>query len=418
MVFPYDPNENMFLAGFTYTHTVVELCFQKLEFWMLLTVHLFAAILFKTGHLDAEAHKHSILYLPWSLLGILVALTSFFIVFYTNYCFSRYMELYGYTRDMLASLMEATQELRFRMPIPFPEDDDKALPEHESKVRGARRAILRYLVASMYLFFFYMSGNDISENEYQQLINQGLLYVEEKAWLENFPGHPHSVVLDFALQVASEALGPNRNRHIRAFSRIANFIRRSQVQIDDQIKMPMPFQIFHICSLMLTINFTLWAYGMGMYQTSIATIIFFFTLLIFLGMKELSAALADPFGDDVVDFPLNAWLLVYWKDCHYFLEADAISLIERPENFEGAEPLWVPLPGEEEVFDTNSELIPILGGTFYDPSRALTPAQGRIDTGVDLEAKERMYARRRGAGAGPGGPEGAQAEQASSDSDD
>jgi len=271
-----------------------------------------------------------------------------------------------------------------------------------------------------------MSSNKVSESEYQQLINQGLLHVEEKVWLEQFKGHAHSMVLDWALQVAGEALGANRNRHIRAFSQIANHIRKEQVQIEDAINMPMPFQYFHIMNLMLTINFTLWAYGMGMYWSYIASVIFVFSLLIFLGMKELSAALSDPFGDDVVDFPLNDWIMAYWKDCHHFLEADVLDVVNRPENFEGAAELWTPevanlidvdcddssSEGEDSIYSKEDEQTPFMAQQQVEAS--LGPSNGARSA---PKAKPRMYSLRRGRNGSRQGPEAGQ-EAPDSESDE
>merc|ERR1712187_65853 len=70
----------------------------------------------------------------------------------------------------------------------------------------------------------------------------------------------------------------------------------------------MPFQYFHIMNLMLMLNLALWAYALAIQDSEFAPIIFLFVQLMFQGLRELSVALSDPFGDDATDFPINDWL--------------------------------------------------------------------------------------------------------------
>ena len=114
--------------------------------------------------------------------------------------------------------------------------------------------------------------------------------------------------------------------------------RAIQMEISDILDLPIPFQYFHIMSLMLMVNCTLWSYGMGTYPSYISSVIFFCALLIFMGMRELAAALADPFGEDEVDFPINMWMneairnvqqqLEYEFDLEEELAKEHSSLIE------------------------------------------------------------------------------------------
>jgi len=159
-------------------------------------------------------------------------------------------------------------------------------------------------------------------------------------WLKRYPGSCHSIVLDWLLGVAGLALQSQRNKYLRNFAAIAAGIRQEQIQVEDAVNLPLPYQYFQIMNLMLFTNFSMWAYGMGMYDSWIASFIFVCSLLIFLGMKELSACLSDPFGDDAVDFPLNRWIEESWRAAHFFLESDCPDVTMDPRNFEDAPPLW------------------------------------------------------------------------------
>merc|ERR1712039_32997 len=84
--------------------------------------------------------------------------------------------------------------------------------------------------------------------------------------------------------------------------------------------LPMPFQYFHIMNFMLMLNLVLWAYALACQDSMFAPMIFLFVQLMFQGIRELSTSLADPFGQDDVDFNINSWLLTLYRRVHSLLE--------------------------------------------------------------------------------------------------
>merc|ERR1719506_2751195 len=85
-------------------------------------------------------------------------------------------------------------------------------------------------------------------------------------------------------------------------------IRRCQDDVVEMMELPMPFQYFHIMNLMMMLNLTLWSYSLALEDSYFASLIFVFVQLVFQGIRELSVALADPYGDDEADFPLDEWM--------------------------------------------------------------------------------------------------------------
>merc|ERR1711874_945857 len=83
---------------------------------------------------------------------------------------------------------------------------------------------------------------------------------------------------------------------------------------------PMPFQYFHIMNLMLALNLVLWAYSLGCQDSYFAPVIYAFVQMMFQGIRELSTALSDPFGDDEVDFPVNDWMMTLYAHVYGILE--------------------------------------------------------------------------------------------------
>jgi hypothetical protein len=90
-------------------------------------------------------------------------------------------------------------------------------------------------------------------------------------------------------------------------------LEEAQKKVLDVVRMPVPFQYFHLLNMMISVNVALWAYTMAMTESLLAPISFFFASLIYIGMLELAKELSDPFGRDEVDFPLHIWV-------RYFLE--------------------------------------------------------------------------------------------------
>merc|ERR1719359_493613 len=95
-------------------------------------------------------------------------------------------------------------------------------------------------------------------------------------------------------------------------------------------------------NLMLMLNLGLWAYAFGCEDSYIAPVIFMFVQLMFQGIRELSTGLADPYGDDEVDFPLNDWMTTLYVKVSALLE-DTLDIQEMVPK--GSVP---PLPELEE----------------------------------------------------------------------
>merc|ERR1719426_78250 len=82
----------------------------------------------------------------------------------------------------------------------------------------------------------------------------------------------------------------------------------------------MPWQYFHIMNMMIMLNLILWGYSFALEESYFATLIFVFVAAIFMGIRELSVALADPYGDDAADFPLNEWMNQLYLRVRYLCE--------------------------------------------------------------------------------------------------
>ena len=70
-------------------------------------------------------------------------------------------------------------------------------------------------------------------------------------------------------------------------------VRRVQLDIHDTLKMPLPYQYFHIMNLMLLVNLSVMAISVATFQSRVGSVAFGFMLLIFLGIREMSTGMAD-----------------------------------------------------------------------------------------------------------------------------
>merc|ERR1712232_1221819 len=59
---------------------------------------------------------------------------------------------------------------------------------------------------------------------------------------------------------------------------------------------------------------------MGITNSYFAPVVYFFAAMLFMGMMELGSQLADPFGDDDVDYPVSEWLSECSETCTVLVE--------------------------------------------------------------------------------------------------
>jgi predicted membrane chloride channel (bestrophin family) len=248
-----------------------------------------------------------VLFIDWKIVQVITAMTTFFEVFYTNHVFARYMRLYTLSRGILGSLSNFAFDMRIH-----------AGTTHQALVRLATR----FFLASVFLFFYELNGQ-VSRAEWENLMNNKLLYPEEVQVLQNFKRTQRSlVVLHWAGRVVGEAILSAKapNNVIKGLVDRLISVREQKQQIRDTLMLPMPFQYFHLLNMMVVVNLLLWAYGMGTTQSIFAPVGFFFAELIFCGMMELAGEMSDPFGSDEIDFPLHVWLANALWDTSVVLE--------------------------------------------------------------------------------------------------
>mmetsp|Transcript_42629 Transcript_42629/g.132632 ORF Transcript_42629/g.132632 Transcript_42629/m.132632 type:complete len:361 (+) Transcript_42629:96-1178(+) len=307
----YDPNRGFLRTALSLSNTAIPSVLARFEFWLLFYLHLAIGAAYRLGYI--EDSKGTPFTISWEDMGVISAITTFFQVFYTNACFSRYMNFYNKIKLMLGTLLDYCFELRLHV--------SPQCPQHA-------RLASRQIVASVLLFFYEM--DNVSELEWEELERQGFVKPRETTVLKSLTSQQHSLItLHWSAEAAQEGCKrckANANVMKGLVGRIL-MCRGLQQEVIDDISMPVPYQYFHLLKMMLLVNLVCWAYGMAMTRSIFAPLVYWVCLLIFMGVMELASQLADPFGDDEVDFPVAEWL-------DEFVESVAVLMEFRtPESF-------------------------------------------------------------------------------------
>lgn len=313
MAIEYDTNDGIFITAVRFWGTIIPEVMSGKEFWILLVLNILVRTTRAYGIFDPETFDAD---LPWELTGVTGSLMAFFVCFYNGHQFGRYNMLYDVTQELNEVLIELNSKLRVEIPD-----------------RSVQRKIAKLVLASIYIFYFERTGTGdgggkISKAELYQLWRMELLSDDDIRAVTNHCRHlkSDSVASFLVLQWAIELLmchtedKPAREDMLAGFQTQMYKVRHCQTIVTQTMELPMPFQYFHIMNLMLVLNLVLWAYSLGCQDSYFAPIIYMFVQMMFQGIRELSTSLADPFGEDEVDFDINDWMKRLYCRVHSILE--------------------------------------------------------------------------------------------------
>jgi len=311
MAVTYKPNSGITVAAFRCTSTIIPMVLKEAEFWVLLVFNITVCTLRRLDVFNPETFHVD---LPWSLTGVTGSLMTFFVVFYNGHVFSRYNRLYDQTKGMCENALKVCCMLRVQV------YDDLIMWK-----------VAKWVMSSILMFFFERTnhGEDPgSKINWEQLVVLDLLTKEEVDILRRHCrllgsfAVPTLMVLTWSMELIQRTtVGPEgREDMLAAFYETILKVRSLQVSINDALELPMPFQYFHIMNMMLMLNLLLWAYALGCQDSFFAPVIYAFVQVMFQGIRELSTALSDPFGDDEVDFPVSDWLNNVWAAVYGILQ--------------------------------------------------------------------------------------------------
>lgn len=301
MTIIYDTSRGILRSSLHFRYTVLPLVVLRKDFFLLLSLNVLVTYSRQAGYFNADDYHVE---LALHLTEITGGLMTFFVVFYNGNVFSRYTKLYELTRGMCENSLYVVSML-----------------DKEIRDKSAVRRMARYLLASVLIFFLkaeHKAGQRVtcdphthalSEKRWRQIMALGLVNQEERDMLES---HTHDCgeysIETFLLLHWSLKLYRKHTQRVPELDKTYIAVSRNMEDIVNIMSLPMPFQYFHVMNLMMMLNLNLWAYSLGLDESRFANLIFFFAQLMFQGLRELSVALSDPYGDDATDFPTMEWM--------------------------------------------------------------------------------------------------------------
>jgi predicted membrane chloride channel (bestrophin family) len=302
---PYDTEAGILASAIQIKSTVIPLVIDGPEFWILCILNITICVLRHSGFFDPTYYHIN---LPWGLTSATGSLMTFFVCFYNKHVFERYNTVYDLTKFMEECILQMVSNLRV-----------------STSDREVQRKVAKLLLVSCFMFYYERTGGTeedakegckISKHEYAQLHKIDLLDPLEIKSLERFckryreDSMPSLLLMQWCMQLMRRATPEPTTRDdlLIGFDDKMYELRDAMSDVTNIMDLPMPFQYFHIMNMMLVLNLVLWAYALGCQDSFWAPIIYMFVQMMFQGIRELSTALSDPFGDDEVDFDINSWM--------------------------------------------------------------------------------------------------------------
>jgi predicted membrane chloride channel (bestrophin family) len=309
----------------TFHVTLLPRVLKRIEVWFFTALHITFCVLkwngIGTGMFGTTSGVVSLPFnqaLPLSLgaLGIPSGLMSLLLVFFNSQCYSRYSMLYSACTGMGGAVQELAQ----------------ISAVHCSTQPEARWDACRYLLASVLVV--YMRVEDLARNRKPTMDTQDWdrLLRTEHEWLTGKPktSQPYrsdaskmpempsiltpqevqiltnkeaQVLQMWALNVMWRAYKANGSEHhFRKVEAAVLACRRNTATIPNILDMPVPFPYYHALVALMFTNYTLYSITFLEMDSWLTPLAMFLIVATTTGVRELSSSLANPFGDDEVDF--------------------------------------------------------------------------------------------------------------------
>jgi len=317
MVFYYEQNQPMYYAllVFARTKTIFGMVAIRFEFWFFLFVHVAGVVLFKMNILTTgEFDKFR-----WEAVSATQMFMVFLLTFFNGHCFTRYLYLYDLCMEVLDGTLFFVQEVIVSLSSP--------------RVERHRVRAVKYVLAMMHIFFVGITGGMKTKTEWREVVRRGLLSKLEAEQLQCYPSHCVEAVLVLAtwtMQIIDKALEDDAFWDFRSM-RIAhthnrlqnhmNTILSSVHEIGDVLALPIPYPYYHVMNLVLIFNLLILCVICASFSTYQTVFPFCVSVMFFLGLREVSANLAEPFNGEDSDFPIDTFLQYAFDTCICLLEA-------------------------------------------------------------------------------------------------
>eukprot|EP00811_Abedinium_folium_P032578 NODE_5611_length_1752_cov_8.110769.p1 GENE.NODE_5611_length_1752_cov_8.110769~~NODE_5611_length_1752_cov_8.110769.p1 ORF type:complete len:446 (+),score=119.49 NODE_5611_length_1752_cov_8.110769:341-1678(+) len=293
----YDPHKPLVPSLAQVGNSSIKSVLKRPEFYIYVLIHVILVSI-------TTSSQEDIVDVDWKASGAMQYFATFFATFYNGHCYTRYEVLNECCMDILCGLQLFVLELT----ITF---KDRSLWKH-------RLQATRYIIASAYLHFMSLTGGSLSYREWNELVKKGLLSEHEANVLMKYPG-PDTLPLltTWTMTVIADGLEQDCmwTRRSHSTGHIQARLRETLSKVVDAYQMivqvlalPIPFVYWHLMNIVFALNFLILGVVLSNFNHWVTVIIYIMALFLLMGLREVSNALADPFGVDSVDFPLVQYL--------------------------------------------------------------------------------------------------------------
>ena len=308
MTIAYEPSDfNEVTVVLRWRGTIFPAVLGRPVIWLLMAIHC-GLLYLHMEHPEigwvraADGSPIGLPLLPGKALTLPNGLLTFFLVFYSGNCYSRYYALYDKCTGMAGCVMCWVGQLR----VYFPKSSQDTLWN-----------LSRHLLASVYLMYFQLAGGAsdggcrITSGEWEVLAENNMLTDAEQKILSEYRGFRPFLLQVWAMKSMANHLESSADKVAGAalapFQAQALTLRGHCSGIVNALAQPVPFPYYHTVSLMLSVNLVLIAWSLTEFSTIMTIPAYFVIALVTLGLKETAVALSDPFGSDAVDFETNSF---------------------------------------------------------------------------------------------------------------
>jgi len=311
----YDAEISIFATIFAWKGTVLPMVLTKPLFWFQIILHVSFYVL--EMHVYPAFDTVDLEPLTWSTLTIPSSLVVFFIVFYSSQCYTRFFDLYKACVGMGGETMCWVALIKLHL------TDDPAV----------RWNCVRFLLAAQHWVMYTLRpGGKVTDEEWDIIQERHLLSYEECVKVRGYQGFAPLLLITWSLNEVKQEMATDSEVHFQTslvwdeFTEIAFKLRGHLSSLLNVMKQPVPWPYFHLLNLMVLLVLTLVAYGLvGLGHVALTTTVHAVICTIFIGLKNLSVALSDPFGDDTTDFQVEVFLGGSYKNALAHLKDEYIT---------------------------------------------------------------------------------------------
>jgi len=324
----YDPQQPILRAIFYFKNTAFSKVLMRYEFYVFIIVHTVFVTLTTTNVVDTDGIE-----VPWDSVTAVQFFMTFFLTFYNKHCFARYQKLYSLCMNVVDGALLFVHELTASFVF--------------EEVEPHRIAATKYTLSAVYIFFMGLTGGELSRKEWMEVVHKGLLSKNEMEVLAEYPGgkvhlpatRPVGeaqqlslitlIVTNWAMQAIDEGLvldcfWQERSQRIAHYhNRLRMFnerILRSCYEVAHMVALPIPYPYYHLTNVVMGLNLMFAACVMALFRTFLTIIPYAAIVIVFMSLREVATQLADPFGQDEVDFPVAEFLNYAFDNCICLLE--------------------------------------------------------------------------------------------------